>query len=164
MRTIQWKPCVGFPAYEVSNLGHVRNAKTKGILTPIKKERCSDYLSVNLFYIDEDGHKRHQMMLIHRLVAMAYIKNDDPIHKREVNHIDEDKENNAASNLEWCTRKYNCNYGTHRQKISEALKSSKKFQETKEERMKNIRAGLARYWEGVRNGTIERKLSKKSNK
>lgn len=157
MKTIQWKTCVGFPTYEVSNLGHVRNAKNKRMLSPIKKARCSDYLSVNLFYIDEAGQRKHKMMLIHRLVAMAFVENDDPENKREVNHLDEDKENNAASNLEWCTRKYNCNYGTHRQKISEALRNSKRFQDSREARMKNIHAGLMRYWEGVRNGTIERK-------
>lgn len=157
MQTIQWKTCVGFPAYEVSSLGHVRNKKTKTILAPIKKERCSDYLSVNLYYLDEVGHKIHKMMLIHRLVAMAFLENDDPINKREINHKDEDKENNDVDNLEWCTRKYNCNYGSIKKKISESLKNSKKFQDSKEVRMKHIHEGLKRYWDGVRNGTIQRK-------
>lgn len=161
MRTIRWKDCVGFPSYEVSNLGHVRNKKTGKILTPFKKERCSDYLSVNLFWRDETGIKRHQMMLVHRIVAQAFVENDDPVHKREVNHKDENKENNEATNLEWCTRRYNCNYGSIKDKIRESLRNSKKWQEGKEERMKNVRAGLKRYWEGVRNGTIQRKKANK---
>lgn len=153
MQTIQWKPCVGFPAYEVSNLGHVRNAKTKSMLVPIKKARCSDYLSVNLFYRDETGERRHKMMLIHRLVAMAYCENDDPQNKREVNHKDENKENNEATNLEWCTRKYNCNYGTHRKKISEALKNSKKYHEGYE-RSREKRAEAIRAWHAARKASV----------
>jgi hypothetical protein len=45
------------------------------------------------------------MRYVHRLVAMAWIPNPDNL--PEVNHIDENKANNAISNLEWCTRKYN---------------------------------------------------------
>lgn len=161
MKTIRWRDCVGFPAYEVSNLGHVRNKITGNILTPFKKERCNDYLSVNLYWRDEAGMKRHHMMLVHRIVALTWVKNDDPVHKTEVNHKDEDKENNEASNLEWCTRKYNCNYGSIRQKISDGLKTSKKFQEGREERMKHIREGLKKYWDGVRDGTIKRKKPNK---
>lgn len=40
---------------------------------------------------------------IHRLVAEAFILNPDPISLLEVNHIDCDRTNNFATNLEWCT-------------------------------------------------------------
>lgn len=43
------------------------------------------------------------------MVALAFIPN--PNNYPCVNHIDEDKCNNAVSNLEWCTYKYNNNYG-----------------------------------------------------
>lgn len=45
--------------------------------------------------------------LVHRLVAETFIYNDDPDIYIHVNHIDGDKSNNDASNLEWCTRDYN---------------------------------------------------------
>lgn len=44
---------------------------------------------------------KRESFLLHRLVAAAYIPNPD--HLSTVNHIDGDKQNNAASNLEWCS-------------------------------------------------------------
>lgn len=39
---------------------------------------------------------------VHRLVAMAFLEKKNE-KESEVNHIDGNKENNNASNLEWCT-------------------------------------------------------------
>lgn len=92
-----WREIEGFNQYEVSNLGNVRH-KTKGmkIQTPTKK----GYLRVALY----DG-KRNVNRRVHRLVAEAFIPNPEMF--KEVNHIDEDKSNNRADNLEWCSRKQN---------------------------------------------------------
>lgn len=49
---------------------------------------------------------------IHRLVALAFIPNDAPNEKTQVNHIDENKRNNNVSNLEWITPIDNVRYGT----------------------------------------------------
>ena len=43
--------------------------------------------------------------LIHRLVAKAYLPNENNL--AEVNHIDGDKTNNNVDNLEWVNRKTN---------------------------------------------------------
>lgn len=48
---------------------------------------------------------------IHRLVAETFIPNPDNLPM--VNHKDENKLNNEASNLEWCDNTYNTHYSKH---------------------------------------------------
>ena len=61
------------------------------------------YLKVTLY----DNNKSIQK-LVHRLVAEAFIPNPD--NKPHINHIDGDKHNNCASNLEWCTPQENTDH------------------------------------------------------
>lgn len=65
----------------------------------------SGYASVQLF-----KNKIGKRVLVHRLVASAFIPNPDNL--PQVNHIDENKLNNSVDNLEWVTAKQNMNYGT----------------------------------------------------
>lgn len=104
----------GFPDYEVSNLGRVCSFKGKypKILKPGKNRY--GYLYVILY----NGGKMIGKT-IHRLVAEAFVPN--PENKSEVNHIDEDKLNNVAENLEWVTRKENCNHGTRNSRLAKSL-------------------------------------------
>ena len=118
-----WKPVAGYEGlYEVSNMGEVRNAKTLHILSPQKRNH--GYLCVSLY--GKGGHKTRgcRTLSIHRIVAEAFSEN--PQGYLEVNHIDEDKTNNRADNLEWCDRRYNSNYGTRGSRISRANTNGKK--------------------------------------
>ena len=89
--------------YEVSNLGKVRNKKTKRILKPVFDK--DGYLIITLC---KEGKQKTEK--IHRLVAETFI--DNPYNLPQVNHKDENKQNNKIDNLEYCTSKYNTNYGT----------------------------------------------------
>lgn len=47
----------------------------------------------------------------HFLVMNAFSPNPNPSVYTDINHKDENPHNNNLENLEWCTHKYNCNYG-----------------------------------------------------
>ena len=115
-----WKSIAGYEGlYEVSDMGRVKSLKfgKEKILKP-RKHTCG-YLHVGLY---KDG--KVEQPKIHRLVAEAFIPN--PNNLATVNHKDEVKTNNVASNLEWMTIKDNNNYGTHNKRVAESL--SKKVQ------------------------------------
>ena len=106
--------------YQVNNRGIVKslgngnsnNSKEKILKAAKNKE---GYQAVFLY---KEGNKK--MFRVHRLVAHMFIYNDDPEHKVEVNHIDENKENNSVENLEWCTKEYNLNHGTRNERLGKA--------------------------------------------
>lgn len=100
----KWKDVVEYEGiYKVSNTGKVWSIRNNRLLKTKKNNR--DYIQVNL---SKDGvQKTH---LLHRVVAIAFIEN--PNCYPQVNHKDENKNNNCVDNLEWCTNKYNRNYGT----------------------------------------------------
>lgn len=54
---------------------------------------------------------------VHRAVGAAFVYNDNPEIKNQINHINEDKQDNMAENLEWCTCSYNLRYGKRNEKM-----------------------------------------------
>ena len=80
----------GHRIYEVSNLG---NIKVNGKLMKPEEHR---------------GYYRVATVSIHRAVAELFVPNPD--NKPEVNHLDYDRKNPRADNLEWVTRKENIEY------------------------------------------------------
>lgn len=100
-----WKPIVGFEdLYDVSDEGEVYSHITGKILKHAVKK--SGYHNVTLV----KDNKLHYMR-VHILVASAFIPN--PENKPQVNHVDGDKSNNRADNLEWCTAKENTHHCIH---------------------------------------------------
>ena len=114
-----WKPVPGYEQfYEVSTFGRVRSLphlvrKRRGastvmdmfegqLLKPAVTQK--GYLSVKLY----DGVGSH-IFTVHRLVLLTFVPNPDNL--PQVNHKDENKQNNRVENLEWCSAKYNRNYG-----------------------------------------------------
>ena len=101
----QWRDVDGYDGmYQVSDLGRVRS-KHSGEWKVMRFGRNkSGYLSVNLSKNKEIKH-----FYVHRLVAQAFIENDDET-KTQINHIDECKQNNRLWNIEYCTAQYNTTY------------------------------------------------------
>ena len=93
-----WKTIEKFPNYEVSDTGLVRNIKTQMVLKP--STTVYGYEQVGLY-----NFPAYSLCRVNRLVASAFIAN--PNNLPYVNHIDGNKRNNKASNLEWCTAKDN---------------------------------------------------------
>ena len=93
--------------YIINENGDIYSLISKRYLKPIKNGR--GYLFVGLS--NKSGRKK---FAIHRLVAQTFIPN--PNNFPVVNHKDENKLNNCVDNLEWCTVKYNTNYGMAQEK------------------------------------------------
>lgn len=120
--------------YEISNYGNVKSLKNNIIL----KQRINKkgYLSVGLW---KNG-KRY-LKKTHRIVAEAFLPN--PLGLPCVNHKNEIKTDNRVwvnedgsvdlekSNLEWCTYKYNSNYGTCIERSATKRRGQKRTEETK---------------------------------
>ena len=101
----QWRDVEGYDGmYQVSDLGRVRSRKSGEWKVMSASKNNSGYLIVQL---SKDGKKKH--FLVHRLVAQAFIPNDDES-KTQINHRNEIKSDNRVSNLEYCTAQYNMNY------------------------------------------------------
>lgn len=121
----EWKPIKEYEGfYEISSYGRVKSVARvvsrpypgRGIQAVHRSERFltptdnGGYASVTL-----QKHGTRKFALVHRLVAEAFIPN--PLRLSDVNHKDENKYNNNVSNLEWCTRLYNNQYGTRNERV-----------------------------------------------
>lgn len=92
----EWRQIEGFPKYEISSLGRLRNIKTGKIR--IQRTHPHGYKTITLSKGGKEYCKR-----IHRFVAFAFL--GTPVKGcEEVNHKNGIKADNRAENLEWCTR------------------------------------------------------------
>lgn len=117
-----WKPIIGYEGlYEVSDQGSVRSLRynnTNEIRKLVLRRRQNGYMCVTLC---KNNIKKFPS--VHRIVARHFVPN--PHEKPQVNHLNEDKTDNRAANLAWCTSEENNNYGAHNSRISAAMTNGK---------------------------------------
>lgn len=143
-----WKDVEDFEGhYQVSNHGRVRSIK-KEILVLKGEYQHNGYKRVCLW---KDGRKHNK--LVHRLVAIAFLQN--PSNYSDVNHIDEDKNNNHVTNLQWCTHLYNMNFGSVREKISYSNRGKIASTETRKKLSNH-----SKDCQWISNGTCEKFIKK----
>lgn len=90
----------GVPGYWINKRGQIYSKKTRRFL---KWHFNSKYYWRVCVYVD----RRPVRFLVHRLVAIIFVENPDPINKIEVNHLDYDTTNPHYLNLQWVTAQEN---------------------------------------------------------
>lgn len=137
--------------YEINEKGELRNVKSKKVVKG---------------YVEKNGYRRVRIenkclggvvrTTIHRLVAEAFIPNPDNL--PQVNHIDCDKLNNCASNLEWVSGSENMKHayahGINRRPLRQHSEETRKEVSNGEQTFESISAagrwlfeqGLTKSW------------------
>jgi hypothetical protein len=120
----EWKIVEGTDGYyEVSNDGLVRSTGKYarvcgGGYRYVKPKMIASNKYPNGYtYVNITLNGERHTALVHRLVAKAFLEN--PLNLPEINHKDENISNNHVDNLEWCSSKYNANYGTRNKRCRE---------------------------------------------
>ena len=117
-----WKDIKGYEGlYQINQLGEVRSLNYHMQKKVKRLKSAIDTKGYKIYSLSKSNElKTHKA---HRLVAEHFIPNPNCF--VEVNHKDENKRNACVWNLEWCTRKYNVNYGKRSVEAGNAIKGEK---------------------------------------
>lgn len=128
--------------YSVSNYGNVFSIRSNKLLSPFITKRGYALIIVSI-------NGKPQKLSIHRLVAETFIPQND-LHKVIVNHIDGNKLNNNATNLEWCTHKENVQHAIETNLATPSLNRLGGKQDTAISKYNNVtyRKGATKPWSG----------------
>lgn len=144
MQNIEWKPIKDYEdLYMVSNTGLIKSlhwGKEK-LLKQVIRNNNYQYYFVGLL---KNGKRKY--FAVHRLVAQEFV--DNPYNYTQVDHLDGDKLNNNANNLEWVTPKENTNRAWN--------KGLAKYTKERKEKLSKIarekwNTNSFRKWRGIKN-------------
>jgi hypothetical protein len=94
-----WKDIKSYEGfYQASNLGRIKSVRSEKIMSVKKHSR--DYPQIN-FHVN--GVRK--LLYVHRIIAETFLENSEKL--KTVDHIDENKKNNSAINLKWCSQNEN---------------------------------------------------------
>lgn len=93
-----YEPLINFPDYEISKKYNypIRKIRTKHIV--------HEWLDGNYIYVQLNNKRRAK----HKLVAQQWIPNDDPKHKKQVDHTEINPFDYRVDHLRWVTQSQNC--------------------------------------------------------
>lgn len=112
-----WRDVLGYEGiYQVSTLGNVRNIDWRKTGVPRLKAQIIDKDGYHIVCLCKN--KVQKNVRVHRLVAQAFLPTFSD--RLQVNHKDENKSNNAVTNLECITPIKNANYGTRNERMRKA--------------------------------------------
>lgn len=99
----EWRDVICYEGlYQISNFGRIKSFQ-RGKIMIISPAKCGRYSYATLF---RPNYRKN--FFVHTLVTNAFHRNLE--NKPQVNHINGDKRNNCAWNLEWVTSKENINH------------------------------------------------------
>lgn len=143
----EWRDIKDFEGYyQVSNTGKVRSLSR--VITYRDGRVCRFKEKILKICVDKKGYcvvylsmqSKKFTRKVHRLVASSFLVNNES--KPQINHIDCDKENNCADNLEWCNNSENQKHA-FKNGLNIAKKGSQKPNASIDETMaKKIKAEL----------------------
>ena len=159
----EWKDIEGCEGlFQASTEGRIKRVETS-ILT---KRGIRQVYKEKIYkpWVSPDGYGRvflprrfHKTILVHKLIAETFIPIPAELEQYigtqnlQINHKDENKLNNNVENLEWCTARYNSNYGTRNERMGLKLKGRKPSDNT-------IKASVERSSKTVYQYTLEGEL------
>lgn len=150
-----WKDIEGYEnLYQISNLGRVKSLRKNRLM---KQQKRYNYYRIRLI----NNNKIGKNFVVHKLVAIAFLNKQDfkyynnsdkqkyinSLNKLVVNHKDENTFNNNVNNLEWCTQRYNNNYGNRINKIKKSIIQY------------DINGNYIKNWDSIKEAKIKLKLS-----
>jgi hypothetical protein len=143
----QFKIIEGFEKYSVSNFGRIRREVPgpNAIVGVIKNAQVNPV--TGYCHVKVSGSEGKRSMSIHRLVAEAFLEN--PEGKKEIDHIDKNKQNNRLDNLRWVTRRENMSGIKHG--IRSIIATSPDGEETAWDCIRDCAAWLGVFPQGISN-------------
>lgn len=149
-----WKDIPNYEGlYQVSNYGNIKSIARQGTKEHImiKSKNHQGYLQIKL-----TKHSISKTKKVHRLVAEAFIPN--PYNLPQVDHIDDNKENNCVSNLQWITNEDNMAkaWKTGARTLKKSYKRGKDNVNSRSVMQYDLQGNFIKLWYCIKD--IERKL------
>lgn len=147
-----WKDMEGFEGfYRISNMGRVFSIKTSKIRATSVNN--SGYETIHLY-----KNACHKSATVHRLVALAFVPNHN--NYSEINHLNENKLDNRADNLEWCSRRYNQVYSGNIERWTKAGALGGKMKRSKKVYQFTLEGDFIKEWFSAREAQAELGLAR----